>query len=92
MAHLEHFAMGDVKRLCNEYEREKECNNNSDGRINPERTKLNYTIIPRRIHYELACKLQRRVDEIPHANRKDLTVMSTWVVTLPQKPFHSKGT
>lgn len=84
MAHIKHFGMQDVKRLCDEYEREKECNN-SDLRIDPERTKYNYTMLPRRIHYQLAYDLPKRVNELPHSNRKDLTVMSTWVVTLPEE-------
>lgn len=84
MAHVEHFKASDVKRLCNEYEREKEFNN-ADGRVDPSRTPLNYTVPRRRIRYQLSYDLPKRVEQVPHANRKDLNVMSTWVVTLPEQ-------
>lgn len=85
MAHVQHFKADDVKRLCNEYGREKELNN-EDGRIDPERTKDNYQLPSNmRMHYQLGYEIEKRVNEVPHSNRKDLNVMSTWIVTLPEQ-------
>lgn len=85
MAHVQHYKAGDVKRLCNEYGREEELNNR-DCRIATERTKDNYQLPSnRRMHYQLEYELGKRVSEVPHSNRKDLNVMSTWIVTLPEQ-------
>lgn len=82
--HLENYKMADVSRLMNEFEREKECNN-KDGRIDESRTKDNYSIPPRRTHYQLIGDVERRLGHVKHSNRKDLNVMSVWVVTCPQE-------
>lgn len=87
MAHVEHFKMQDVKRLCNEYEREEEFlhTDAAKERIDFSRLNLDYTIPSRRIHYQLAWELPRRVAAVPHSKRKDLNVMSTWVLTCPKE-------
>lgn len=87
MAHVVHFKMQDVKRLCNEYEREKQFlhTDAAKERIDFSRLNLDYTIPSRRIHYQLAFELPRRVAAVPHSKRKDLNVMSTWVITCPKE-------
>jgi hypothetical protein len=82
--HLQHFKKSDVKRLTNEYEREEELNN-SDHRIDPSRTKDNYTMKPRRFHHQLDKDVEMRLNNVEHSNRKDLNVISTWIVTCPQE-------
>lgn len=83
MAHLEHFKQKDIKRLSNEYERDEkyECR---DGRIDTERTQFNYEIPkPMRLRCQIEWEVERRVSKVPHSTRKDLNVMSTWIVTCP---------
>ena len=82
--HVTHFKMADVKRVTNELEREKECNN-SDGRIDPSRTKDNYCMKTRRFHKQLNSDLGLRLNHVEHSSRKDLNVMSSWVITCPQE-------
>ena len=91
MPHVEHFKKSDVRRLMNEYVRDGyECH---DGRIDSARTKWNYAMDDTK-HYGLGTRyssstasrvLEKRVDELPHSSRKDLNVMSTWVITCPQE-------
>lgn len=82
--HVTHFKKADVKRVTNELEREKECNN-SDGRIDPSRTKDNYCMKTRRFHKQLNSDLEHRLNHVEHSSRKDLNVMSSWVITCPQE-------
>lgn len=82
--HVTHFKKADVKRVTNELEREPECNN-ADGRVDPKRTKDNYTMRPRRFHYQLNSDVERRLNHVEHSSRKDLNVMSSWVITCPQE-------
>lgn len=94
MAHVVHFKMQDVKRLCNEYEREKEFlrTDAAKERIDFSRIHLDYTVPSlRRIHYQLAFELPRRVAAVPHTKRKDLNVMSTWVITCPKELEGDEG-
>lgn len=84
MAHVEHFKLTDIKRITNEFEREPECNN-SDNRIDDSRTKFNYELQPRRFHKELSSKLEIRLNHVKHSTRKDLNVMSSWIITCPQE-------
>lgn len=84
MAHVEHFKSVDIKRITNEFERELECNN-FDNRIDFSRTKFNYELQPRRFHKELSVKLETRLSHVNHSTRKDLNVMSSWIITCPQE-------
>ena len=84
MPHVEHFKLNDIKRITNEFEREPECNN-SDNRIDFSRTKFNYELQPRRFHKELSVKLETRLSHVNHSTRKDLNVISSWIITCPQE-------
>ena len=84
MAHVEHFKSVDIKRITNEFEREPECNN-FDNRIDFSRTKFNYELQSRRFHKELNMKLETRLSHVNHSTRKDLNVMSSWIITCPQE-------
>lgn len=91
MAHLEHFKMADAKRLANEWLRDDKYKD-SDGRINHSRTHLNYAIdssfkaggMRTRTRSCFMGVLKSRLKEVGHSNRKDLNVLSCWVITCPQ--------
>ena len=80
MAHVAHFKINDIKRLRNEYQRDEKyvCR---DGRIDSTRTNLNYNFKPD----DLNQAFEKRFAEVKHSNRKDLNVISDWVVTCPQE-------
>lgn len=91
MAHVEHYKMSDVRRLTNEWTRD-EAYHCTDGHIDPARTPNNYVIDD---SYKYGMKLKRsctfsaavraRLQEVQHSNRKDLNVLSDWVITCPQE-------
>lgn len=91
MAHVEHYKMSDVRRLTNEWTRD-EAYHGTDGHIDPARTPNNYVIDD---SYKYGMKLKRsctfsaavraRLQEVQHSNRKDLNVLSDWVITCPQE-------
>ena len=80
MAHVAHFKASDIKRLQNEYERDEKykCR---DGRIDSNKTNLNYKMDVE----SLDKKFNKRFSEVKHSNRKDLNVLSDWVITCPQE-------
>lgn len=82
MAHVEHYKSADMKRLSNEWERNDsyECR---DGRIDPKRTQNNYML--ENSDTGFLERANHRIDEVPHSKRKDLNVISDWVVTCPQE-------
>ena len=82
MAHVEHFKKPDIKRVVNEYERDANytCR---DGRIDPKRTPNNYVMDDTVTDYNE--RFEKRFNEIKHSNRKDLNVISDWVITCPQE-------
>lgn len=92
MAHVEHYKMADVKRLANEWTRDKKYKD-SENRIKTELTKDNYCMdndfkacgLKTRMASSLTGAVKARLDEIPHSNRKDLNVLSDWVITCPQE-------
>lgn len=97
MAHVEHYKMADVRRLVNEWSRDREytCR---DGRIDPVRTKYNYTMddsdrygMKTKSTPSLVGVLRARLGELTHSNRKDLNVLSDWVVTCPQELLYDEA-
>lgn len=82
MAHVEHFKKPDIKRVVNEYERDAnyKCR---DGRIDPKRTPDNYVMDSTVTDYN--ARFEKRFNEIKHSTRKDLNVISDWVITCPQE-------
>lgn len=82
MAHVEHFKMSDIKRLANEYSRDEKYHVR-DGRIDTTRTPQNYMMEPKKPALDVA--LGERMSQVEYRQRKDLNVMSDWVVTCPQE-------
>lgn len=87
MAHLKHYKMKDVKRIIKEYYREHGYNNN-DKRVDVNRSKNNY-----QIYYgdnkkfgsvDIKNELDYKLSKLAHSKRRDLNVMSSWVVSLPK--------
>lgn len=97
MAHLTHFKMADVKRLANEWMRDKNYKD-KDNRIDHERTSLNYIMDDNYKAGRMKTKSPRtllgvtrsRLNEVTHSTRKDLNVISCWVVTCPQELLEDK--
>ena len=100
MAHVTHFKKSDVKKLVNEYDRDEKYMKTKDvSRIDLERVKDDYVLsqnelCPKRsledyrLHARpLLNKIESRLqsDDLKVSNRKDLNVMSTWVVTCPEE-------
>lgn len=94
VAHIEHYKLADVKRIGIEFCREPGYNN-SDGRVDVTKTVNNYQMRKRSGRrmgkrtigggsdalYRRVCS---RLNDTPHAKRKDLNVMSCWVITCPE--------
>lgn len=80
MAHVAHFKASDLKRIVNEYDRDEKykCR---DGRIDSSKTNLNYKMESD----DFEIRFGKRFSEVEHSNRKDLNVISTWVITCPQE-------
>lgn len=100
MAHVEHFKKCDVKRLSNEYDRDEKYMNSHDvSRINLDRVNDNYVLSQnefspkqsleeyKKCSRDLYSKINSRLSDsdLKVSNRKDLNVMSCWVVTVPEE-------
>lgn len=72
-----HHAVSNIIKHCL-----RQTNNNSNKNIDPSRSHLNYNLINRNIDPYSFYK--QRLSELPHAKRKDLVTMATWVVTAPE--------
>lgn len=100
MAHIEHFKKSDVKKLANEYDRDEKYMKTRDvsridlGRMSqdyvlsqnefkPKQSLEDYRLHARHLLNKIESRLQN--DDLKVSNRKDLNVMSTWVVTCPQE-------
>lgn len=86
MAHLMKFTRGSIGNLTRHYERYKKENGeyikfgNQD--INTEKTRLNYNLAEDKNQLDF---IKKRTSEVRCLNRKDVNVMTSWVVTLPKK-------
>lgn len=91
MAHVAHFPKASVRGLANEWTRDKKYKDR-EGRIDVSRSRLNYAIdkVPKqglrpKSTPTLMGYLNKRLKQLPHRERKDLTVVSDWVITCPQE-------
>src|SRR5699024_1965765 len=79
------FTRGSIGSLTRHYERYKKDGEyirfgNQD--IDTERTRLNYNLAEEKNQLEF---IKKRTSEVRCLNRKDVNVMTSWVVTLPEK-------
>ena len=98
MVHVAHYKAHSVKRIANEFTRQKDksgnliCNTSKDGHVDLSKIHLNY-VLDDRFKYQMKSKsantltavIKKRVNEVPHSTRKDLNVLSSWVVTAPEE-------
>lgn len=71
-----HKAVSNILKHCL-----RQTNNNSNKNVDPNRSHLNYNLIDRKDPYSY---YKQRLSEIPHANRKDLVTLASWVITAPK--------
>lgn len=81
MANVEKFNMSAVGHVCAHFARE--ADNYSNENIDEDLTWTNYNLAPDREVSQVEF-VKKMLDEIPHAKRKDLCVMSSWCVTAPK--------
>lgn len=72
-----HKAVSNILKHCL-----RQTNNNSNKNIDPNRSHLNYNLIDRKI--DPYAYYKQRLSKIPHANRKDLVTLASWVITAPK--------
>lgn len=86
MAHVTHFKKGDAGRVTHELERDKRPDGSwafkPTGNIDPSRTHLNYKMEQGRVDSRVAARLSDPALVV--SKRKDLNVMSDWVITCPE--------
>lgn len=88
MAHVKKFNRGAIGHMARHYARAK----NEDGtyvkfgnqEIDTEKSHLNYNLAPYRSESQIDF-VAKRCSEVRCLNRKDVNVMASWVVTLPQE-------
>lgn len=88
MAHYQKYTRGAVKGLLRHDARSEEAekgteHTHSNTNINPDKTALNYNLAPKR-DLSMGDFIKQRCSEARTLNRKDVNVMCSWVVTLPQ--------
>lgn len=88
MAHYEKYTRGAVKGLIRHDARSEDVEKGveharSNENIDASRTGLNYNLAPKR-DVSMGDFIKRRCSEARTLNRKDVNVMCSWVVTLPQ--------
>lgn len=87
MAHFEHFTRGDCTGMTQHVERKKDKNGNylkyKNGQIDTSRSHLNYNLAPEREETQLEF-IRQRTDELNALKRKDVNVLGSWIVTVPQ--------
>ena len=88
MAHYQKYTRGAVKGLLRHDARSEEAKKgtelpHSNTNINPDKTTLNYNLAPQR-DLSMGDFIKQRCSEARTLNRKDVNVMCSWVVTLPQ--------
>ena len=87
VAHVKHFAMGDARRLTHELERDRQADGSwafkPTGEIDQSRTHQNYRLGGSgRAADRVAARLADPALQV--AKRKDLNVLSDWVITCPE--------
>lgn len=89
MAHVSHFKKSDCKRLNNEYDRDEKFlakeKSKTESRIHFDKTKDNYKLGEQEM--DLSKQIEKRfaMGDLKVSTRKDLNVMSDWVVTCPRE-------
>ena len=88
MAHYEKYTRGAVKGLLRHDARSEDLEKGveharSNENIDASRTGLNYNLAPKR-DLSMGDFIKQRCSEARTLNRKDVNVMCSWVVTLPQ--------
>lgn len=85
MAHVKHFKRCDIARLGHEWNRDRRADGSlmfrPTGEIDESRTPGNYQMERGRV----ANLLDKRLGQLTVSKRKDLNVVSTWVVTCPKE-------
>lgn len=86
MAHLDKFTKGQTGGLTRHFERHKKENGEyikfGNQEIDTEKTHLNYNLADEQNQLEF---IKNRTSEVRCLNRKDVNVMTSWVITLPEK-------
>ena len=89
MAHVSHFKKSDCKRLNNEYDRDEKFlakeKSKTESRIHFERTKDNYKIGEPKLSLSEQIEKRFGMGDLKISTRKDLNVMSDWVITCPRE-------
>lgn len=90
MANIQKYKRSEVGHLCAHYERSASNYSNTD--IDLTRTADNYNLAPDHGMSQTAY-IKQALNNIHHANRKDLVVMATWIINVPTTlapEFHKK--
>lgn len=89
MAHVSHFKKSDCKRLNNEYDRDEKFlakeKSKTESRIHFEETKNNYKLGEQEIGLSEQIEKRFGMGDLKISTRKDLNVMSDWVITCPRE-------
>ena len=87
MAHVSHFKKSDCKRVANEYSRDEKFlakeKAKQESRIHFEKTKDNYKIGEQNLDLNQQIENRLADENLKVSSRKDLNVMSDWVITCP---------
>ena len=89
MAHVSHFKKADCKRLNNEYDRDEKFlakeKSKTESRIHFDKTKDNYKLGEQEM--DLSEQIEKRfgMGDLKVSTRRDLNVMSDWVITCPRE-------
>ena len=89
MAHVSHFKKSDCKRLNNEYDRDEKFlakeKAKKESRIHFDKTKDNYKLGEQEMDLSEQIKKRFEMGDLKISTRKDLNVMSDWVITCPRE-------
>lgn len=85
MAHLDKFSRGQVGGITRHFERHKRENGEyirfGNQEIDTEKSHLNYNLADEQNQLNF---IKKRTSEVRCLNRKDVNVMASWVITLPE--------
>ena len=89
MANRQKYTRAAIGHLCAHYAREKDKDDNyikfGNQDIDVTRTHLNYNLAEEDQKMKQQDFINKRIKDLKCMNRKDVNVMITWVVTLPQE-------
>lgn len=81
MAHMRKCDMSEAIHLCKHYERNSCIRSYGNSDVDMTKTCENYNLAPER--ESQTGYIRKKLDEIEHANRKDLVVMGDLIITAP---------